>query len=128
LLLPRAKSEPMFTIRANQLAIMSAASHQRFARNAVARLREIFPKETEAMGDPEMMRRVEAGIALGEARGIRREKDVQGFLELQLHLGGELGATPDVPWVHAILQDRRRSAEERLENIYGELLARHAGS
>jgi len=115
----------MLVIRKEQMEPLGLAATKRFAYQASTRLRELFPEAPLALCPPQLHAWVLDGIEIARNYEIRREVDVQAFLELRLHLDEDLLASERLAWVRAFLARTDFTPRANLDDVYAEVLLRH---
>ena len=113
----------MLQIRSTQIAFFAAAARAVFIDQTTKRLCELFP------GDPPRGLAkdrlwVADAIARGVGVGLRLETELQRWVELPFHLGGDFRVEPTLNWVCEMLDDSRRPVEFRVEAVYTEMFLR----
>ncbi len=78
-----------------------------------------FPAQCDALGDPEVRRRIRAGMARARRYAIESHYDIMRFVDLLFLLGPEFETDGDLPWAKEILNDpSARDGTERLDRLY----------
>ena len=107
----------MLQIRPEQMAAFSAVMRKRFEQRMVAYLRTAFAEQTGDMPDPALVALIRKGIARARRYDIRRECDVQRYLDLMLMLHPDFDRARDCAWAGDVIKAEDMSAEARLDKI-----------
>ena len=66
----------MITIRRKQMAVFAEAETKKSVDSMVVHLNKFFPKQCEAMGEPQLRETIRYGIKRAAAYGITAQRDV----------------------------------------------------
>jgi len=108
----------MLQIRPEQIAAFSAVMRKRFEHRMSAYLRTAYAEQTEDMSDPAVLALIRKGIARARHYDIRRECDVQRYLDLMLMLHPHFDRARDYAWANEPLKAEGLSAEARLDKVF----------
>lgn len=84
-------------------AIAESAAEDRRGRLA-RHLRAQYPDACAALGDRRLAHLVRLGISRATRHGMRRESDLELFVELMVEFGKDFDRSPDVPWALAVFR------------------------
>jgi len=109
----------MLMIRKLQKEALVRASLERFVDVVAVHLRQHFPLECRAMGEPLVREKVRQGIASASRHDVRIQQDVCRYVVLAFVLGDGFDADPKLPWAGEILRDESiKSQTSRIHHLY----------
>ena len=108
----------MLIIRQEQMDEFIRIAAKSFEDWMLVHLKNFFPDEYQALGDPEIRETIKYGIGKAESYGITTEREVCKYIDLMFVLGQDFDTNPDLPWVQEILQDETLpDPEERMNRL-----------
>jgi len=108
----------MLIIRQEQMDEFIRIAAKSFEDWMLVHLKNFFPDEYQALGDPEIRETIKYGIGKAESYGITTEREVCKYIDLMFVLGQDFDTNPDLPWVQEILQDETLpDPEERMNGL-----------
>jgi hypothetical protein len=93
----------MFTIRANQMAVLAVAGEVRTEARAIRHLRNCIPEVCATLSESELRDIVLWGRKRSRGYGIDREFDFFRYLNLMFMFGFEFDTAPRYPWASRTL-------------------------
>jgi hypothetical protein len=114
----------MLQIRKAQNQEFKIAGMRDFEKRMVQHLCKYFPIQGEVLGDEQMLKVVQYGIAKAQSHGFKTERNMAVYLTLVPMLGSTFDADVQLPWTAEILNDENdtnnksrvdRLAEKALE-------------
>lgn len=113
----------MLKIRKEQYEEMGKISLKRFEDSMVEHIKEFFPENYDALGEPVVRNVIEYGVDRAEAHGFETEPDVNMYIDLMLLLGSHFDTDPQLPWVKEILEDETiADPVVRTEKLYDQAI------
>ena len=109
----------MLRIREEQYEELGKVSLKQFADSMVKHIREFFPEQYDALGEPIVRNVIEYGVERAEAHGFENEPDVSMYIDLMLLLGSNFDTDPQLPWAAETLQEEP-TPEEPIEDELAE--------
>jgi hypothetical protein len=91
-------------IRPEQIAAFSREEVQKFEEWTLARLTRFFPRQCASAGDAGMRQRIREGIERATNYGIRSQRDVSKFMDLETFFGPDFESDPLFPRAIDILE------------------------
>lgn len=113
-------------LRPKQWQILTAVSLRNFKIRLIQHIRECFPREYAALGDPCTRVLVDLGVKLAQNHGFEGKRDICGFIDLMLIFGPDFDKDSKLPWVQTILEDSTLTSEAKMNKLLqkgGEVLA-----
>jgi hypothetical protein len=108
----------MLIIRQEQMDEFIRIAAKSFEDWMLVHLKNFFPDEYQALGDPEVRETIKYGIGKAESYSITTERDVSKYIDLMFALGQDFDTDPDLTWVQEILQDETLpDPEERMNRL-----------
>ncbi len=107
----------LFQIRREQIEALAAASVEQFQDNIIEHLRQVWPEETGAMTDDELLAWVRYGVDRGAPYGIDTEFDVARFIDLMFVFDTEFDTNESLPWAAEILRDDSLDGRRRIDAL-----------
>jgi hypothetical protein len=108
----------MLIIRSEQMDSLNAHMRERFIKETVAFVRDIFPEQTDQMQTGEMRRFVQEGIEKAARYNILSERDVTLFIALMMGLGVEFDSQEENSRIHGILSSPELDQQEKINLVY----------
>ena len=113
----------MLTIRNEQLNAFKREAERRFVAQMMAHLREHFPAELLALGDPELRAQVEREVRAARGFGLTTARDLQRFLSLGALCGAGFIDRDENAWMRAYLSDPEVGEPgDRMHRLYAAFL------
>lgn len=106
-----------FQISEAHLAAFSAQQRERFVREMIVYLKEVYPDETKKLGDGKLREIIATGIDKSKSYDILLERDVARYIEFMIAIAPDFDVSPKTPWAKEILLWRNRPANIRLDQI-----------
>jgi hypothetical protein len=107
----------MLTIRREQMEALRGAALERFRRNALIHLYEMWPRRCAELGDDVLKPMIAATIDRAMELGFEVESDALRFLDLIFFFGDRFGETPSTAWAKPLLEDARGSPGECMDAL-----------
>lgn len=107
----------MLTIRAEQLALLSASLKKRFERDMADHLSEFFPEQCVGLGVAGLFRFIQVNIDRALQYGIERERDICKFLDVAMALGEDFDRSGKYRWSFEILEDEWLTGQEKIDRL-----------
>lgn len=95
----------MFIVRQAQVEAFSRAAIDDFIERLIARLEEVFPEQSGALGPAGLEARVREGLERAGRWGIEREYHLGLYVDVMMALGPHFDEDPGLPWARAVLSD-----------------------
>jgi hypothetical protein len=111
----------MLTIRAAQMAALTAPHRERFVDRTLATLAGLFPGDPRLADETAIRAEIRAGVARAESYDITRDREVGLFVVLVHALGLGFEERPDRRWIAAILRDANLEEQAKLDLIFTRL-------
>ena len=102
----------MLTIRKRQMAVFAQVEIRKFVDRMVVHLHKFFPKQCEAMGEPQLWETIGYGIKRAAAYGIMAERDVNKYIDLMVVFGPDFDTDKRFPWAGEILHRRKNPSQK----------------
>lgn len=102
----------MLTISWKQMAVFAEVETQKFVDRMVVHLHKFFPKQCEAMGEPQLWETIGYGIKRAAAYGITAERDVYKYVDLMVVFGPDFDTDKRFPWAGEALRTQNSSARK----------------
>lgn len=96
----------MLTIRERQMAVFADVEIKKFVEGMVVHLKKFFPRQCEAMGEPQLQETIRYGIKRAAAYGITTKRDVYQYVDLMVVFGRDFDTDNGLPWASEILNRR----------------------
>ena len=93
----------MITIRKRQMAVFAEVETQKFVDRMVIHLKKFFPKQCEAMGEPQLRDTIQYGIKRAATYGIAAKSDVYKYVDLMVVFGRDFDTDKRFAWAGEIL-------------------------
>ena len=106
-----------FQISDTHMAAFSAQQRERFVREMMVYLKEVYPDETKKLGDAKLRELVETGIDKSKGYNIVLERDVARYIEFMIAIAPNFDDSKETPWAKPILSERRSTAPSKLDRI-----------
>jgi hypothetical protein len=100
----------MFTIRKEQMAVLSKVEARTVGDRRLDHIRKIYPKEFVALGEGKIRELIQQGIKRVTKYGFKGDPDVLKFTEVMVLFGREFDTNPQLPWAAQILRKRKKPA------------------
>lgn len=91
-----------------------------FEHRAVGHIREVFPKDFAALGEPAVREWVRQGVEAAQRYGFEVEADVLRFIDLMFIFSRDFDRNPESSWAAPILRDEGREPKARMDALYDE--------
>jgi hypothetical protein len=105
----------MIKVGVKQREMLDRAVEAAFVREIARHLRAEHPARCEGLGDEELARRAEIGIARARAHGLTWDASITAFVAIMF----EVAPTFDEqPAIRRVLSDRRVSANRRIDALW----------
>jgi hypothetical protein len=85
------------------MAVFAEVETQKFVDQMVVHLKKFFPKQCEAMGEPQLRDTIQYGIKRAAAYGITAQCDVRQYMNLIVVFGRDFDTDKRLPWASEIL-------------------------
>ncbi|MDT8303022.1 MAG: hypothetical protein RQ760_16195, partial [Sedimentisphaerales bacterium] len=109
----------MLKIRKEQYEELGKISLKKFEDSMVEHIKEFFPENYDALGEPVVRNVIKYGVDRAEAHGFETEPDVNMYIDLMFLLGSHFDTDPQLPWAAAILEDETiADSAIRVEKLY----------
>ena len=95
------------TIRQAQMDVFSQVEVRKFEDWMVAHLRQFFPAQSRALGEPQSRELIRHGIRRAANHGIKTERDVCKFIGLMIVHGRDFDRDNQSAWAGEILANRK---------------------
>ncbi|WP_437529520.1 hypothetical protein WME79_47915 [Sorangium sp. So ce726] len=105
----------MLTIRAEQVAVFQRDLAERFKDRILAHIRDAWPEDYEALGEPGARRLIDEGITRAARYGITLDYDVVRYINTMICLSPCFDEDPNRPWARAILGDASLGSREKTD-------------
>ncbi len=104
----------MLVLREQQVrALARAVLPQWIAKH----LKQFFPVECAALGEPGLRERVREGIARALSHGFETEVHISQYVDLMFAFGADFDTDPALSWPQPILADRTLAPAVRIERL-----------
>jgi len=100
------------------MKVLSAYMLQSFVDRMVERIEAVFPKQYQALGEPETRKLIHDGIEKGTEHGIHSERDVATLIELMVEFGSDFEMQRQRHWARELLQHPDLSGQGKIEILY----------
>ncbi|MGA2987123.1 MAG: hypothetical protein ABSG32_25285 [Terriglobia bacterium] len=104
----------MLIIRKKQMAVFVEVEIEKFVDGMLVHLRKFFPRQCEAMGEPQLRETIRYGIKRAAAYGITAERDVYKYVDLMVVFGRDFDADKQFPWAGETLRAKKDPARKML--------------
>lgn len=113
----------MFTIRHQQIQILSKNSRVSFIHKMSEHLRHHFPEDTQSISNSVLHDKIDSALYSAASFGIDSDQDVCRYLNLSLYLGWSFLSDPEYAWVITMLSERgTESVGKRLVEVQRQAL------
>jgi hypothetical protein len=102
----------MLVIRNRQMAVFAQVEIRKFVDRMVVHLHKFFPKQCEAMGEPQLWETIGYGIKRAAAYGIMAERDVNKYIDLMVVFGPDFDTDKRFPWAGETLRTQKDPARK----------------
>ena len=116
----------MLSIRREQMKVLEAAQERRFRESLRRHVRHELREETRALQDDVVKQRIDLGVDRGRHYGLRLERDLMLFVDLDFALAPNFEQLPNLLWARRILASRTIEPDAKMDMIYQRLAARQA--
>jgi hypothetical protein len=107
----------MLIIHKEQMAMLKDKEHQKFVERMKDHLQDIFPDQTESLGEAGLHKEIYHGMETAEKYRMVSEREAARYIELMFYLGRDFDTSPKTPWAASILKDPFSSAANRLRRL-----------
>jgi hypothetical protein len=107
----------VLTIRQAQMDVFSQVEVQKFVDWMVAHLKQFFPPQSQALGEPQLQEMIRHGIRRAANHGITTERDVCKFIDLMIVFGRDFDRDEKSAWAGQILANRK-TARSKIRSLY----------
>jgi hypothetical protein len=114
----------MLVIRREQMKVFDDDARLRFEDQAVEHLRQHFPREFTALGEPGARALLPVAEERAALYGIRRQCDLLSWLGFAISFGSEFDIDPANAWMQEILASPVLDPDGKLDAIIEELSRR----
>lgn len=97
----------MLTIPRSQMKLFEQLAFERYQQSLTAHIREHFPGHAEYLGDQGVLRVIQHGCEIAEARGFESERDLCLYTDPVLPLRPLLPCRPTLPVGGGNLEEQR---------------------
>jgi hypothetical protein len=112
-------------IRKVQMDVVRDELRSRLVKTVTVHARECFPEECAAMGEEQLLHRMEDAAAAAARWGLGSPQDVCRFVNLSMILGPGFDSDPKLKWIYEMLSDAGvPSRSQRLSLVYAEAVRR----
>ena len=116
----------MFKIRKAQIQEFKIAGMRDFERRMVIHLCKYFPIQGEVLGEDQILKVVQYGIAKAHTYGFETERNLAVYLTLMPMLGSNFDVDVQLPWTTEILTDENETNnKERMDRLSRQALVFH---
>jgi hypothetical protein len=105
------------TIRQAQMDAFSQVEVQKFEDWMVSHLKQFFPTQSQALGEPQLREMISHGIRRAADHGITTERDVCKFIDLMIVFGRDFDRDNKSAWAGQILANRK-TARSKIRSLY----------
>ena len=105
------------TIRQAQMDVFSQVEVQKFEDWMVSHLKQFFPAECRALGEPQLRELIQYGIKRAADHEITTERDVCKFIDLMIVFGRDFDRDNKSAWAGQILANRK-TARSKIRSLY----------
>lgn len=107
----------MLLIRKKQMEVLSKYMVKQFENRMIGHLQSQFPECTQNIPESSLRKMIQAGIEKASTYGVKRESDVQAFLEYIIIFGNNFDKKPEFDWAREILNDKSRNPGEKMYSL-----------
>ena len=86
------------------MAVFAEVETNKFVDHMIVHLKKYFPKQCEAMGEPQLRDTIRYGIKRAAAYGAVAKRDVYKFVDLMVVFGRDFDKDKQLPWAGEILR------------------------
>lgn len=103
----------MFTVKADQMALLAAEAMQRFEERVMAHIGRCFPQAIEQSGKAKLLHLIRHGVKHGRKRGLQTEQELVLYIDLSILFGENFEKT--YPKAGEILSNDALSGPGKME-------------
>ena len=107
----------MLIIHKEQMTMLKDKERQKFVERMKDHLQNIFPDQTESLGEAGLHEEIYHGMETAEKYRMVSEREAARYIELMFYLGRDFDTSPKTPWAASILKDPFSSAANRLRRL-----------
>ena len=107
-------------LRQQSHEVLDAAARPEFLNASLTRLRSLFPKKCEYIGEALLPQLADDGIECAASYGVYSRRGALLFIVMMFVLGAGFHRDPQLPWVSAILNDEGLGPNQRVDRLMGE--------
>jgi hypothetical protein len=113
----------MFTIRKEQVAVLSKVEARTIESRQLSHIRETYPKKVDALGEDKIREIIRDAPKRATKYGFKGDPHVLKYVEVMVLWGRDFDADPQLPWAAQILRKRKKPAV-KLSTLYEEAIKR----
>jgi hypothetical protein len=95
----------VLTIPLSQMRLFEQLAFERYQQSLITHIREHFPGQAEYLGEQGVLRVIQHGCELAQARGFETERDLCLYTDLTIMLGAGFDSDPQLEWAREVLDD-----------------------
>lgn len=113
----------MLVVRKEQMQVFEEYSQKAFEREMAEHVKEIFPKHSAAIGDDNLTKVVELGIARAEKYGLTQRGPVRFYIEMMCIFGCDFDTDKQLQWAGTVLTNENIVDQmERADTLFDKMV------
>ena len=107
----------MLVISQKQMKIFQNTEIRKFEDRMLEHLRKVFPEETDAIKDNELLKLIQAGINNAQKYEMEMEWDIRRYIECSFLYGWDFDKNKKTEWAINILEDKSIGTREKMDKV-----------